>query len=133
MSSIVLAMLLAGQMVDGHVHAAPHGGVISHAGRYHLESVVDEKYIDVWLLDGHMKTVPLVRHALGAILRFQQPDRAPQNVPFTVDGDHFHAPVDLAGLPTLKVEMRLDAGKKQARAAFRWSVLDARHIDDTEL
>jgi hypothetical protein len=126
MTIILWALLMAGQLVDGHVHAAPHGGVIAHAGPYHLESVVDEKRIEVWLLDQNMKPVPAAGHRLAATLRFVQPDRAARSVPFTVEGDHFAAPVDLTGLPSMNVEMRLDPGKKLARAAFRWQAIDSR-------
>jgi hypothetical protein len=126
--------LLAGQLVDGHLHLAPHGGVISHAGPYHLETVVDEGWIAVWLLDRRMRPVAPGTHTLAATIRLSQ--RPPQTVAFGARGDHFRAEVDLAGLPTLAVEMRLDASKHaRARASFRWTALDARQrlLDGVDL
>jgi hypothetical protein len=130
MSTLWAALLLAGQLVDGHVHAAPHGGVIAHAGPYHLETVVDEDRMDVWVLDGNLKTVA-PPGPLAATLRFKQSDRAAQRVTFTASGDHLHADVPLAGLPSMNVELRLDAAGKPVRASFRFTALDSRHrLDD---
>jgi hypothetical protein len=124
-SLLALAALLAGQLVDGHVHVAPHGGVIAHAGPYHIETVVEEDWMAVWLLDKRMRPVAPAGHTLGATLR--RTEDAPETVTFAAQGDHFRAAVDLAGLPPLAVEMRLDSGKHgHARASFRWTALDAR-------
>ena len=126
-AAMLWAALIAGQLVDGHLHAAPHGGVIAHAGALHLETVVEETGMEVWLLDRRGKPLPSTGHTLAATLRFQSPDRPAQTVTFAPSGDHFRALVDLAGLPALNVELRLDAGKRTTRAAFRWTLLDARH------
>src|SRR2546421_12065723 len=122
---LAVSFLLAGQLVDGHVHLAPHGGVILHAGPYHLETVIDEAWIDVWVLDKRMRPVAPAGHTLAATVR--PTERPPQTVTFAAQGDHFRAALDLVGLPTLAVEMRLDTGKHApARASFRWTALDAR-------
>src|SRR5262245_35170479 len=54
----LLLSLWLGPMVDGHVHKAPHGGVIAHAGPYHVEMFVSEDAIRVWILDDKEKVVP---------------------------------------------------------------------------
>src|SRR4051794_8253257 len=106
---LAAALLFAGQLVDGHVHTPPHGGVIAHAGPYHLETVVGPGFVDVWVLDGRLRVVPPGGHSLAATVR---PLEGPaQTLTFAAHQDHFRAAAKLADLPSLSVDMRLDAGR----------------------
>jgi hypothetical protein len=128
---LAAALLFAGQLVDGHVHKPPHGGVIAHAGPYHVETVVSQGFVDVWLLDKALKVVPPAGHSLAATVR--PGEDAPQRLTFAPHDDHFRAAVDLSAVPAMAVEVRVDAGRRAAaRASFRWTALDARQrLDDS--
>jgi hypothetical protein len=131
-------MLWAGQLVDGHVHAAPHGGKIVHLGAQHLELRVGEKQIEAWILDHKLRTV-LPREMPGGALKLtlvpqgdklsktEKAARKPQTVAMTPEDDHFRAAVDLLGLPQLTVTAELEsAGRTTVRKTFTWTPLDAR-------
>jgi len=127
---LVLVSFWAGELVDGHVHVAPHGGKIAHLGALHLEMRVDEHEIQVWLLDQKMKTVPPKGRVLEMVVT---PKGRPRQVLRLVPAaDHFSAVVALEGLPELQVTAALRNGARTDRAAFRWTILDARHrLDDS--
>jgi hypothetical protein len=120
-----LALLLwVGQMVDGHVHVAPHGGTISHAGPYHLEVVVDEKGVDLWVLDRHMKPVAAAGHSVRLTA---MPRGGPaQRLVLSPSGDRWQAAADLASFPALEFKVQVRWGRKTAHASFRWTLLDRR-------
>jgi hypothetical protein len=127
---LMLVSFWAGQMVDGHVHDAPHGGKIAHLGALHLELRVDEREIQVWLLDQKMKIVPPRGRALEVVV--SPKGRARQVLRLVPADDHFRAVVDLMGLPELEVTAALKSGRRIDRTSFRWTILDAQHrLDDT--
>lgn len=128
---LMLVSFWAGDLVDGHVHVAPHGGKIAHLGALHLEMRVDEDQIQVWLLDQKMKTVPPKGRVLEVVVTPKgRPKQVLRLVP--VD-DHFRAAVALEGLPELQVTAALKNGKQTERTSFRWTLLDARHRMNDEL
>jgi|SRR6185436_1366282 len=130
----LLLMLLSwwgGELVDGHVHVAPHGGKIAHLGALHLEMRVEESRVRIWLLDRQMKTVAPKGQSLQVTI--SPKDRSKQVLSLVPEGDHFAAPADLVGLPTLQVTAALKAKGKRAQTTFRWTILDARErIDDSD-
>jgi hypothetical protein len=129
----VLLLLLSwwgGELVDGHVHVAPHGGKIAHLGALHLELKVDEHQIRVWLLDQKLKPVPVEGRTL--LVTLTPKEGKPQTPALTREGDHLRAAVSLPGLPELAITAELKSGRRSDKAVFRWSVLDARErIDDS--
>jgi len=121
---LVLMSFWAGELVDGHVHVAPHGGKIAHLGALHLELRVDEHEIQVWLLDQKMKTVPPAGRALEVVVAPKgQPKQVLRLVP---QDDHLRAEVELDGLPALQVSAALKSGRRTHRTSFRWTIMDAR-------
>jgi hypothetical protein len=129
---LLLVSLWGGELVDGHVHRAPHGGKIAHLGAQHLEMRVDEKQILIWLLDEEMRTLPPNGRALQVTVSPKgRPRQALVLVPI---GDHLRAAVDLMGLPELQVSAELKNGRKPLKASFRWTILDATdRIEDSDV
>lgn len=127
-----LAVLLAGwagPMVDGHVHKAPHSGVIAHAGPYHIEVVITDTAMRIWLLDQKEQTVP---PPAGSTIQVKA-DRGFRELVLRPAGERYEAPFDLQRVLATgflgRVELRL--GSEKIRSEFRWSTLDARHrLDD---
>lgn len=123
-------VLWMGQKVDGHVHAPPHGGTIAHAGPYHLELLVEESWIEVWVLDARLKTVPPKDLSLRVTL--EPKDREKQVLTLAPTGDRFRAAAKLEGFPDLVATAELATAKGIVRGVFRWTLLDARHrMDDS--
>lgn len=124
-----LVLLLGGQMVDGHVHKAAHGGVIAHLGRQHLEVLVDQHRIEAWLLDEKERPLP-PRGELRITLEI--PGEAPRTLTLPAGETRYAAPVSLDLPPEMHIGAELRIGKQVRRVRFRWTVLDARHrLDDT--
>jgi hypothetical protein len=130
----ILLMLLSwvgGELVDGHVHVAPHGGKIAHLGALHLEMRVEESRVRIWLLDQQLKAVP--PKSLSLQVTISPKDRPKQVLSLVPEGDHFAARAELVGLPTLQVTAALTTRGKRAQTSFRWTILDARErIDDSD-
>jgi hypothetical protein len=129
--ALLLLTLWAGELVDGHVHRAPHGGKIAHLGDGHLELRVNETELQVWLLDQRMRPLPPGPRSLR--LTLAPKGRPTQTVVLTPAGDHLRATVDLTGLPDLQITAELRSGRRTAHASFRWTILDAKErIDDSD-
>jgi hypothetical protein len=126
--------LFCGVMVDGHVHVAPHGGVIAHAGGagHHLEMVVDEKGIDLWLLDQRLKTVSRERARVMTLTVTPSGGKAAP-VSLGQQGDHLHGAVELPDPPRLSAVADVLIGKRKVRVTLSWGPLDERRrLDDTD-
>lgn len=140
-----VAGLWVGQMVDGHVHKAPHGGVVVHAGPYHLEVVVLDREIEVWVLDRAERPATLPGGATVAVaLRAGDqsgPARQVCGAKRTVDASvpqlvfrqrakaRFTAPLVLGGAVGKGVWgcVQVRVGSKVHVAPFKWTLLDATH------
>lgn len=147
---VVLLAGWAGPMVDGHVHKAANSGVIAHAGPYHVELVVLDDRVRLWVLDANERPVtlpassrvtvktdlPLAPPSLGD--HAVRPEATPGGkgtlqLELQAVGDRFEAPFDInralvRGF-TARIELRV-AGRLLP-AALSWTPLDARHrLDD---
>jgi len=129
---LMTAFLWAGEMVDGHVHKAPHGGKIAHIGDHqHVELRVDETEVVVWILDENAR--PLSPKGRSLRLTITPKDRPKQTVVMTARDDHFRGAVELLGLPELQVTAELKFGRQTAQTSFRWTILDApERIQDSD-
>jgi hypothetical protein len=134
-AAIVALSVWSGQLVDGHVHRAPHSGVIAHAGAYHLELVLAEDGEQLWVLD---ESEQVVRPPAGArlSLTFEQlepkPDRdAPAAKPLHLmpADDHFERLSARGRAPSTRTLVRAELlmGGKTLRALFVYTLLDYRH------
>ena len=115
-------LLWMGQLVDGHLHVAPHGGTIAHAGRYHLEFRIDERAVDVWIFDARMR--PLAPGARWLRMVATRRQGTTQTIVLAPAGDHLHGVADFVGLPDVLVRLELRSGRRFARAVFKWTQLD---------
>ncbi|MFY9308236.1 MAG: hypothetical protein WAQ28_04215 [Bacteroidia bacterium] len=59
---LIALMLTAGTTLslaqEHHAHGSPHGGIVQSAGDYHIELLVKDGNMTVYLLDANEKTVP---------------------------------------------------------------------------
>jgi hypothetical protein len=148
MGLVMVLCTWSGPLVDGHVHKAPHAGVIVHSGPYHLELVVQDLAIQVWLLDQAERVVRPPADA-SLVLTFDRPVKgrirfkAGQNgvlaepgtneVALVLVGDRFQATFTLERVVTtgFTAQAELRVGAKIFKSAFRWTPLDATHrLDD---
>jgi hypothetical protein len=124
-----MASSWAGQMVDGHVHKAPHKGVIAHLGPHHVEWRVDRGKIVAWLLDEKLHVVPPANRALRAELEI---DGAKKSLSLTARGDRFEVGWFVDSHVRMSGTLELTDGKKTFKGPVRWTALDARdRLDDT--
>ena len=135
-------------MVDGHVHKAPHSGVIAHVGPYHIELVARDATIEVWLLDQNERLV-LPPENSRVFLKMNRPIKGP--IRFKVGGELLPAPAgadevllvpvgeryesafDLERVITtgFKARAELRLATRTLPTEFEWTPLDARHrLDD---
>jgi hypothetical protein len=127
---IAMALSLwSGPLVDGHVHKAPHSGVIAHAGPYHLELVISEDGEELWVLDKHER---VLRPRAGTSLALTfEPSNAPASkaVKLVLSDDHFTRRSTRGRVPCTKTLVRADLviGGKTLHAVFVYNLLDFRH------
>jgi hypothetical protein len=132
---LALLAVWAGALVDGHVHKAPHSGVIAHAGPYHLELVVKDHLVQVWLLDGQERTVPpppgsslslVIDHPL------ERPIKGTRRVALQRATDHFECPFRMDPMAGFTADAQLTVRRQRLRARFVVTLLDFRdRLDDT--
>jgi hypothetical protein len=84
---------------------------------------VNEHDVRVWLLDRRLAPVPPAGNKL--VLTIRPKGRPAQTVTLAPERDHFHAAVDLAGLPDLTVSAQLTTGSRTFHASLRWTIMDA--------
>jgi hypothetical protein len=137
-AAIGLLALLAGPLVDGHVHKAAHAGVIVHAGPYHLEVVVKDRVTEVWLLDQRERVVrPPEGSSVTLVVTVPQTGPVgsePRALAGLAKHDHFELSLALGSVITTgftgRISLRL--GSKTHEARLRWTPLDAKHrLDDS--
>jgi hypothetical protein len=131
---VTLLALWAGPLVDGHVHKAPHSGVIAHAGAYHLELVPKDRVIQVWLLDQRERIVP---PASGATLSLDfdrplsRPVKGARSIRLQWATDHFEASFGMEPITGFTARAHLFVAGQRLRATFRVTLLDLRdRLDD---
>lgn len=69
--TIAMSILLATastSFAQDHAHGAPHGGTVKTAGDYHMEAVVKDNVLTVYLLDGAEKEIAVKGITLSATL-----------------------------------------------------------------
>ena len=141
----VTCLLWSGPLVEGHVHKAAHGGVMAHAGPYHLELVLADDAIELWVLDQDERVVRLPPGARVS-LTFERPGLKlppgfkvapePKVLDLPASGDRFSArPLPHFRNPAkvlVRAELRI-AGKVH-RADIACDTLDFKHrLLDREL
>ncbi|QIX59656.1 hypothetical protein FY528_19585 [Hymenobacter lutimineralis] len=99
---------------ETHAHASPHGGVVRTAGQYHLELVQQAGQLQVYLLDGNEKTLPVTR-ATGTALLLSAAGKT-SSVKLLPTGNHLGATVP-AGftLRTAIVSVKANGNSLSAR------------------
>jgi hypothetical protein len=137
-TAIAVAWLLwSGPLIDGHVHKAAHGGVIAHAGPYHLELVLADEAVEMWVLDQDERVVRLPADARLS-LTFERPGQklppgykvpGPKVLPLSLSRDHFRArPLsDFRNPGRVLVRVELHIGGKVHRAEIDCGPLDFKH------
>jgi hypothetical protein len=147
LSAVVLALgIWGGQLVDGHVHKAPHGGVLAHCGPYLVEvvvrrapdvadrlpvaalvgqakAVVPDAQVEAWLLSE--KDTAVTPGARKLKVR-----SAGREAALPVRGDGFAGTLAV-GDREVPLEIELVEGNRTARTHLVWSNLDDRErLDD---
>ncbi len=102
----------------GHAHKAPHGGIVQTVGRYHLELVVKDTEINVYLLDDKENTLPVDRREAKAAL--QVPKRDKQTLALAPAGEFLRAAADLKGVESLVAIVTIKLDDKPQNARFSW-------------
>lgn len=126
-----LAGWWAGQLVDGHVHRAPNGGVIAHLGDQHVEVVVSDGKLQLWLTDREEKVIPPAGHAVKVILKVTGRGQELTLI-LTPAGNHLQAGAPVEAGDTIAARVEVRASRKVMRTTFRWTPLDARQrLDDS--
>lgn len=136
--SLALLAVWTGPLVDGHVHKAPHAGVVAHAGAYHLELVVKDATIEVWLLDQNERVVrPVSGSSVSLTVNraLARPVKGTKRVVLRWSGDHFESSFGLDPLTGFSARALLVVGGKRLRANFTVTLLDLRHrlVDPLDL
>jgi len=120
-----LALLWSGPKVDGHIHKAPHGGVIVHvAGLRHLELVVADGMMRVWVLDERERVMPPKAGSTVTVNTDFGATSAPNLLRLELVGDHYEVRFRTDHGFTARVAATV-AGR-QVEAVLRWTMLDAR-------
>lgn len=133
---LFFAIILAGQMVDGHVFKAHHGGVIARLDRKHVvEVVVGEGQVTVWLLNKKEKVIPpkSIRGQVRLVLeKSVDGKRSTQTVVLQQVADRLEGSASVQETDTLTGTIELRLKRRVTRAVFRWTPLDARkRLDDS--
>lgn len=135
LNQLVFVIILAGQMVDGHVHKAHHGGVIAHFDRKHVEVVVGEGLVTVWLLNEKERVIPPkgIRGQVRLVLeKSVDGGTKTQTVVLQKVADHLEASADVQEADTVTGTLEFRLKGRVTKAAFRWTPLDARkRLDDS--
>ncbi|MES2763774.1 MAG: hypothetical protein V4677_16280 [Bacteroidota bacterium] len=85
----------------------PHGGITKKADNYFIEMKTVDKFVNVWLLDSKMKTIPNKDIACGA--KFIMADSTTLNVKLLpLDKDGF-VTENVAGCRAIKISFTLSA------------------------
>jgi hypothetical protein len=147
LSAVVMALgIWGGQLVDGHVHRAPHGGVLAHCGSYLVEVVVRRapdvaERLPVAALVGQSKVVVPDADVEAWLLSEKDSAVAPgarklkvrsagREATLPVRGDGFAGKLAV-GDREVPLELELVDGNRTARAHLVWSNLDERgRLDD---
>lgn len=66
---VAMSSVFAQEHHGDHKHGSPHGGVVKSAGDYHLELLVKEGKMTVYLLDGKEKSLSVANAKGNAILQ----------------------------------------------------------------
>ncbi len=132
---VVFAIILAGQMVDGHVYKANHGGVIAHLDRKHVvEVIVGEGLVTVWLLDEKEKVIPpkSIRGQVRVVLeKSVDGKKRTQTVVLQQVVDRLEGRASVRETDTVTGTLELRLKGRITKAVFHWTPLDARkRLDD---
>jgi hypothetical protein len=124
--------LLAGQMIDGHVHRVHNGGVLVHCGGHVVEVVVRRRGevvegapsadVEAWLWTEKDAWLP----PAGRSLRLRE-GRDGKPVTLQVVRDHFEGKLTTsADDGSLMLEVELTEGSRTSRVRLLWTNLDER-------
>lgn len=91
-TTLFIFMLGRSGFTQDHAHAAPHGGQVITVGSYHYEMLVKPGEIQLYVLDEHLKTLP-IKDMQGTLL-VQFPDKTKKNVNLEPAGEYFRAVVE---------------------------------------
>jgi hypothetical protein len=147
LTAAVLALgFWAGQLVDGHVHSAPHGGVLAHCGPYLVEVVVRRgpdvaEKLPVAALTGQTRAVvPDARIQVWLLTEKEMPVMpAGRKLKVRSTGHHASLPAQDDGFQgklavsdrEVPLDLELIDGGRVQRAHLVWSALDERErLDD---
>jgi hypothetical protein len=122
--SMPLGGAWGGPLVRGHVHKAPHGGVIAHVGDDHVELVVSDGLITVWLTDRAEKVIPPGGEEVRVAFKVKEKPAVTITLHPKGDRREAKAQVEAGDVIAGRVEVRRD--KKVLTTSFQWSPLDAR-------
>jgi hypothetical protein len=117
-------VLFAAQMVDGHLHKAPHNGVIVHCGPYLLETVIrDYHVVNTWVMNEKERPVAVGDRSIRVRVVETKQELALKSA-----GDHFEVGLSSApGGGTMHFDVELRDGRRTYKAAVLW-----RNIDDMD-
>jgi hypothetical protein len=135
---LALVTLLSGQMLDGHVHRQPHGGVLAHCGPYLVEIVVHQRGertpqqvasvdAELWLTTEDGAPVPPSNRSVRLkVVGFGG------WVAIKPWGDHFEGRVGVReAFQPISFEAELRDGSRVHRARLQWTNLDDQErLDD---
>lgn len=108
-----------------HAHKSPHGGEVQTVGKYHLEGLVKDGKLVVYLLDGEENPLPAPAEAKATVLM----GKMKHDLVLKLDGDCVSAalPAGMAGQKmTAVVTLTLDGKAESARFSLA-AASDADH------
>jgi len=105
---------------EKHGHEAPHGGIVTTVGNYHLEMVVVDtsKAVQIYLLDSKEKTMPT--NGITGNVTFLFPDKTKEKVDLMVHEDYFMAAMDSSKLDEFTAVVVLKIKGKSQIGRFKY-------------
>lgn len=109
-----------------HDHSPRHGGVVGMSGTRHVEVVLGDGTIRVYLSDLHRTPLPLAGVSGTATLRDAAAPQPPRTVKLAPRGDALAAPLPHLGGPTVDVRVDLATGTDPVLIEFTLPVTTAK-------
>ncbi|MBZ0254226.1 MAG: hypothetical protein K8I02_12875 [Candidatus Methylomirabilis sp.] len=101
-----------------HAHKAAHGGVVNTVGDRHVELVVEERAIAIYLLDGEEKPLPIAGRKASAVLLAA--DEGKQTLDLKPTNDHFRAATAFDAERGFVAVVTIEGGGETITTRFRW-------------
>jgi hypothetical protein len=106
-----------------HKHGSPHGGLVQTVGSQHVEALVQDAKLSVWVLDGQEKTVAPPAEAKAIVLVNKKSfavalKASGEALVGTLPADAVHQMAETKGKATVVVTLTVDGTVQSVKFAF---------------